>query len=205
MASAATRHRKRPGPKARAQAKAAQHNSTGNSRDAKSLNDKPDKPKRQMHANSIAALQKTMWKPGQSGNPLGPQAGARNPAVAAAKLRDIVTDAVDVAREIMQDTSAPASARLSAAHDVLDRVLGKAIQTTVNVTSGGAENVESMSNQALASYVARLLDERGADPGEVARLVASGGADLIDVTPQPVDLPDVVSGADADESADTST
>ena len=205
MASKATRYTKRTNGKPNTIARRNGTLGTDTSTDAKSVNGKPDKPKRQMHANSIAALQKTMWKPGQSGNPLGPQAGARNPAVAAAKLRDIVTDAVDVAREIMQDTTAPASARLSAAHDVLDRVLGKAIQTTVNVTSGGAENVESMSNQALASYVARLLDERGADPGEVARLVASGGADLIDVTPQPVNLPDVVSGADADESADTST
>ncbi len=195
MASAATRHRKRPGPKARAQSRKAQ--STGT--ETNSVNDNP-KPKRTLHPNSLANLR--LWKPGQSGNPLGPKAGAKNPAVAAAKLRAIVTDAVDVAHSIMTDPDAPASARMSAVHDVLDRVLGKAIQTTVNVDASNANALETMATPDLGRYVAQLLSERGIDPGEASRLIGSGGSDLIDVTPG---IPDVVPVPDAGDSADTST
>jgi len=164
------------------------------------VNDNPDKPKRQAHPNSLANLR--LWKPGQSGNPLGPKAGAKNPAVAAAKLRAIVTDAVDVAHSIMTDPDAPASARMSAVHDVLDRVLGKAIQTTVNVDASNANALETMATPDLGRYVAQLLSERGIDPDEASRLIGSGGSDLIDVTPG---IPDVVPVPDAGDSADTST
>lgn len=202
MASAATRNAKRTNGKYNTIARRKGIAGKGNSTDAKSVNGTPDKPPRKMHPNSLAALQKTMWKPGQSGNPLGPQAGAKNPAVAAAKLRAIVTDAVDVAHSIMTDPDAPASARMSAVHDVLDRVLGKAIQTTVSVDASNANALETMATPDLGRYVAQLLSERGIDPGEASRLIGSGGSDIIDVTPS---IPDVVPAPDAGDSAETST
>lgn len=66
----------------------------------------------------------------------------------------------------------------------------------------GPEALESLSAQSLAVMVAQQFKALGVDPNEAARLLGSGGADIIDVTPAAPDAaPDLLDVASGDDDA----
>lgn len=69
-----------------------------------------------------------------------------------------VTDAIDVHAEIMKDSEAPPAARVSAANAILDRAIGRAVQSVeLSGPDGGA--IETVNLDKLAGLSDVALEE----------------------------------------------
>ena len=82
-----------------------------------------------------------MFKPGQSGNPGGRR---KLPEEMVGLARKHTVEAIETLAKIMQDTKAPAAARVSAASTILDRGWGKAMQPSEMTGKDGAPLIPSL-------------------------------------------------------------
>jgi hypothetical protein len=115
------------------------------------------------HARQTPTLAPYRWRRGQSGNPLG-KAG-----VLAKRVREATSqgrDILDFRTSVMHDEREPTKHRLAAAHELLDRGWGRAVQgvelkglvpqhtTTVNMLNLRALSAEEL--RTLVSLLERL-------------------------------------------------
>jgi hypothetical protein len=100
-----------------------------------------------------------MWKQGESGNPGGrPKQGKQLTALA----REYTTSAMETLIEIMEDKSAPKSARAKAAEVILDRGWGKAPQT-VNLNTNPLDNLDVDQQRLMLSALELLAGNQSGD------------------------------------------
>lgn len=116
---------------------------------------------------SREALRPTQWAKGQSGNPLGPRRGSREAREADRVLRSYVVDAAHAMGRLIE--AEDETVRRQASGDVLDRVLGKAVQRTeVTRTEGPADELSTDELQARLAELEDILSERAEDITPVA-------------------------------------
>jgi hypothetical protein len=87
---------------------------------------------------SVKSTLAAPWQPGQSGNPAGRKPGIPNKATAAVKeaAQVYTAEALRILVAIMRDKKEAASARVSAAKEILDRGHGKTPQAINMAVSG---------------------------------------------------------------------
>ena len=94
-----------------------------------------------------------VWQKGQSGNPGGRLPMDEQTRALKLAARDMSADALATLKDIMLDTDAPPAARVTAAKEILDRGLGKAVQEVVQTVQD--EHGDPVSQ---AELVARALE-----------------------------------------------
>ena len=99
------------------------------------INIDAQEPKKKKHDTSH--LKQYQWKPGQSGNPSGK---AKTPDEVRQRLKDALSDAVEVLIELSKHAEKD-SVRYQAAQDLVDRVLGKPTQP-LDIDQSNAVKVE---------------------------------------------------------------
>jgi hypothetical protein len=96
-----------------------------------------------------------MFKPGESGNPLGRPRGAAGIARYAAEQTKDGAELVDFLLAVMRDTTYPKRERLAACTALLDRVAGKPLQPSEVALVNAGDDVELPGNWHSMSDVER--------------------------------------------------